>query len=270
MVMSQVASTTLKVKGPGIPWGIRQSIKDHLIGPLSLLCGAAIWETTGWVLGLSWLPPLSKVVAALIELIRSGVIIGNLFASLQALVIGFTVSLVVGLLVGMLMARYRSVEEALDVYVNAMLFAPSIIFAPLFFALWGLSDITRIAVIVKYSMFVIIINTFIGIRTVDPALIEMGRSFGASGYQLFSRILLPASLPVIFAGFRLGMGRGVFGMINGEMFIAYVGLGALAAKYGGQFDATKVFAVTLVVLVVAWTAGSFVKALDRKLTRWAE
>lgn len=244
--------------------------RRNSVAPLSLLGGIALWEVLGHVLSYPWLPPLTRVVGALAELVESGVVLGNLGRSLTALTIGFSFSLVVGLTVGALMARYRKVEYALDIYVNAMLFAPSIVFAPIFFSIFGLSDITRVAVIVLYCMFIMIINTFTGFRSVDPALLEMAQSFGAKEGQFFFKILLPASLPVVFAGIRLGMGRAVKGMINGEMFIAMVGLGALAQKYGSQFDASKVLALVLVILTVAMAAAWSVQALDRRLTRWTE
>jgi ABC-type nitrate/sulfonate/bicarbonate transport system permease component len=243
----------------------------HGSGPqlLALVGGVLVWEALGRALGFPWLPPFSRVVAATADLIASGRILGNLVASLAGLAIGYTFSVVVGVVVGALMARYRKVEYALDLYVNAMLFAPSIIFAPIFFTLFGLSDITRVGVIVLYTVFIIVINTFTGFRGVDPALVEMARSFGATERQLFVRVLLPASLPMVFAGLRLGMGRAVKGRINGEMFIALVGLGALLHKYGGQFDAERVLGITLVVLAVALVLARLVQWLDRRLTAWA-
>ena len=81
---------------------------------------------------------------------------------------------------------------------------------------------------------------------------------------------MPASLPLIFAGIRLGVGRAVKGMINGEMLIAFVGLGALAQRYGAQFDAAKVFAVAMVVLVIGLVSNSLVQILENRLTRWTE
>lgn len=244
--------------------------RRHLVYAASLMGGAAVWEILGWLLGLPWLPPISRVLAALQDLVQSGEILANLIVSLRTLVIGFTLSLVGGLLVGTMMGLSRRVEQALGIYVHAFLFTPHLVFAPIFFALFHLSDWTRIAVIVKYTLFIIIINTATAIRTADPALIEMARSFGATNRQIFSRILLPASLVVMFAGIRLGMGRAVKGMINGEMFIAFVGLGGVIQKYGSQFDASKVLAITVVILTVALAAGALVQAADRRLTRWAD
>ena len=117
-------------------------------------------------------------------------------------------------------------------------------------------------------MFVIVINTATAIRTVDPSLVEMARSFGCRERQIFARILLPASLPLVFAGIRLGMGRAVKGMINGEMLIAFVGLGALAQRYGAQFDAAKVFAIAMVVLIIGLVMNWLVQLLDHRFTSW--
>jgi ABC-type nitrate/sulfonate/bicarbonate transport system permease component len=237
---------------------------------LSLAGGVVLWEALGWLLGLPWLPPFSRVMAALIELIQSGEIVTNLVISLRSLAIGFTISLVVGFAVGIMMGLSRRVDQAIGIYVNALLFTPHLVFAPIFFALFQLSDWTRIAVIVKYTVFIIVINTATAIRTADSTLVEMARSFGASKRQLFSRILLPASVVVLFAGIRLGMGRAVKGMINGEMFIAFVGLGGVVQKYGSQFDASRVLAITLVILAVAVIMGGVVQTVDKRMTRWAD
>ncbi|MGH7886889.1 MAG: ABC transporter permease [Candidatus Binatia bacterium] len=237
---------------------------------LALLGGAALWEALGWSLGLQWLPPFSQVMQALVQFVKSGVILANLGSSLQALIFGFALSLLFGLILGALMGRYRYVEKALDVYVHALFVCPSIVLAPIFFAIFGLSDAARIAIIVVYAMFVIVINTATAIRTVDPLLVEMARSFGCRERELFLRILLPASLPLVLAGIRLGIGRAVKGMINGEMLIAFVGLGALAQRYGAQFDSAKVFAIAMVVLIIGLVSNALVQALDNRLTRWAD
>jgi NitT/TauT family transport system permease protein len=236
----------------------------------ALLGGVILWEGLGWLLAMPWLPPFSKIVGALIQFIRSGVILANVATSLESLAIGFGISLLLGLFLGCLMGRYRRVEKALDIYVNALLVSPAMIFAPILFAIFGLSGAVRIAVIVLYSIFVIIMNTATAIRTVDPALVEMASSFGANERQIFLRILLPASLPLIFAGIRLGMGRAVKGMINGEMLIAMVGLGALAQRYGSQFESAKVFAIALLVLIIALACNWLVQAMENRFTRWAD
>ena len=256
--------------GISFPAGLKRSFCNNVLELLALAAGATLWEVAGWALKLQWLPPFSKVLTELIAFVQNGAIAANIGASLQGLVIGFTLSLVLGVVIGALMGRYRLIEKALDVYVHALFICPSIIFAPIFFAIFGLSDAARIAIIVVYSMFVIVINTATAVRTVDPSLVEMARSFGCREREIFMRILLPASLPLVFAGIRLGIGRAVKGMINGEMLIAFVGLGALAQRYGSQFDAAKVFAIAMVVLIIGLVSNWFVQVIDNRLTSWAD
>ncbi len=235
---------------------------------LSLAIGALGWEVIGRAWNVSFFPPLSAVLARLVELTRDGLIIDSLIQSLLNLAIGFGISAIVGMGLGMLMGAYRKVDMALDVYVYALLTAPTLVFAPIFFALFGLSRITIVLVVVFYSVFIIIVNTAAAIRGVSPSLIEMGRSFCATDRQLFFKIILPAAMPLTMAGLRLAMGRAVKGMINGEMFIAAVGLGAVVMNAGRRFDAAAVLAVLLVIVAVAMVAVKLVQLLDARITGW--
>jgi NitT/TauT family transport system permease protein len=242
------------------------------IGPsaIALLAGVLVWEILGHVWDQPFFPPFTRVIARLGELVADGLILANLANSLLNLVIGFTLSATLGIAIGMAMGAYRKVEMALDAYVYALLTAPSLVFAPLFFSIFGASNsrLSVISLVVMYSVFIIIVNTTAAIRNVNPALIEMGRSYCASERQLFLKIIIPAALPLIMAGLRLGMGRAVKGMINGEMFIAIVGLGAVVTSAGKRFDAPAVLGVLLVIIIVALVAVKAVQLVDQRLTGW--
>jgi NitT/TauT family transport system permease protein len=96
----------------------------------------------------------------------------------------------------------------------------------------------------------------------------MAKSYGAREHDIVFRVIAPASLPLVFAGIQLGVGRAVKGMVNGELFIALVGLGALSRRYGGRFDAPTVYAIVLVLLALALVLNLIVRLLDRRFTRW--
>ncbi len=236
---------------------------------LAIGTGLIAWEVVGRLLAFAWFPPLSRVIARGLQLVESGAIGANILASLAALAIGFALALLVGIVVGVLMGRIPLVEIALGWYINALLAAPSLVFVPILFIFFGIGDETRVAVVFLYAVFVIIANTATAVRTADPQLLEMARAFGASRRALFLRVILPDSLPLIMAGIRLGMGRAVKGMINGEMFIALVGLGAQIRIYGGSFDAAAVLAIVLLILAIAVVASWLVQRVDQKLTWWA-
>lgn len=238
------------------------------VGALSLLGGAVLWEIVARIWDVSFFPPLSAVLRRLGEMIADGEILGSLGNSLLNLLIGAVISVILGVGVGLLMGAYKKVEQALDVYVYALLTAPSLVFAPIFFSIFGLGRASIVAVVVMYATFIIIINTATAIRSVPVSLIEMGRSFCATDWQVFRRIVIPAAMPLIMAGLRLGMGRAVKGMINGEMFIAAVGLGALVMDAGRRFDAETILAVLLVIIIVAVATMQLVQLLDRHVTRW--
>lgn len=235
---------------------------------VALIAGIVFWEIVGRFSGFRFFPPFSEVIARLFELIGSGEILPPLMGSLQNLAIGFSISVVLGIVIGLLMGAYRRVEVALDVYVYALLTAPSLVFAPIMFSIFGLGPEPIIGVIIIYTLFIIIINTASAVQTVPRPLIEMGRSYCASDWQIFRRIIVPSALPMIMAGLRLAGARAVEGMVNGELFIAAVGLGAVISRAGARFDATTVLAVLVLTLVIAFLVVRVIMIIDRRATSW--
>jgi ABC-type nitrate/sulfonate/bicarbonate transport system permease component len=236
---------------------------------LSLLGGIILWETAGRLIHFSFLPPFSAVLAATWRMMWSGEILSNLTASLTALFIGYSLAVLIAVPLGVLIGRFRTLEFVFDPYINALLATPSLLYVPIFFGLFGVSRMTQVAVVFVYSSIMIVVMCISGVRSVDPNLVEMARSFGATERQLLVRVLLPGALPMVMAGLRLGMGRAVRGMINGEMLIVLIGLGALLRQYGSRFDAASVFGILLVVIVVALLCTSSIQWLERRVTRWA-
>jgi NitT/TauT family transport system permease protein len=168
------------------------------------------------------------------------------------------------------MGRYRRVDVFLDLYVTLMLATPNILFVPILFSLFGTTRLTQVTYICLSSLAIIAVNARGGIRTVDASHVEMAKSFGATERQLVTRILLPGALPLIMAGLRMGMGRAVRAMINGEMLTVVIGLGALQRRYGARFDAASVYALLLVIVGIALICTSTIQWVEQRMTRWAE
>ena len=248
----------------------RERLSGILPPVIGLGTGVIVWQALGMVWNQPFFPPLSVVFVRLAELNDQDKIIPNLLGSLRNLAIAFAFSGAAGVTIGVLMGAFRKVEMALNIYVYAMLTAPSLVFAPIFFAIYGIKNVqmTVLSIIVLYSIWIIVVNTSSAIRSVPFSLVEMGRSYCASERQLFVKIILPASLPMIFAGLRLGMGRAVKGMINGEMFIVAVGLGGVVEDEGQQFNAAGVLGVLLVIIVVALVMSKLVQIVDARMTSW--
>jgi ABC-type nitrate/sulfonate/bicarbonate transport system permease component len=248
------AARTLASSARGLPW-------------IPLAAGAAVWETAARLAGSGRFPPFSSVLESAAQMAWRGELAGALAASLGGLAIGYVGAVVTGVLAGALMARSRLVERTFDVYFDALMAAPTLIYVPVFFALFGVTRVSQIAVVFAYAFFIIAATTHAGIRDVDRRLIEMARAFGASERQVFWRVALPAAEPAVLTGLQLGAARAVRGMVIGEMLIALSGLGAILRGYGARFEVDGVLAVILVILLVSAGTNALVGAVGRRLIR---
>jgi ABC-type nitrate/sulfonate/bicarbonate transport system permease component len=235
---------------------------------ISILSLAVLWEVTGRIMDSTLIPPLSRIGAAWWKLLASGKLAANLTLSLTTLAAGFFLAVAIGIIIGLLMGRFRAVEHFLDLYVNVLMSAPTTAFVPVLIMWFGLGVESRIAVVFLFAVFVIIINTMTGVKQVDSVLVEMARSFGAKEKEIFFKIILPASMPAIMAGVRLGMGRAVKGMVTAEMLLTLTGIGAMIMQYGSSFATDSLFAVILTILIIAMITMRAVQWLDRRLTGW--
>lgn len=241
---------------------------DPVMYPASLVLLFGIWEIVGRAFSLAYLPPVSQVALRLLYEFREGPLAENLLNSLTNLVIGFSLGASVGIVVGVLMGLYKPVEIALESYVYGFLTAPAIVFVPIYFTLFGLSRWSIVALIVQYTVFVVVINTMTAVKSVGTELHEMGRVFGATKWQEVRRIVVPAAIPLTFAGLRLGLARAIKGMINGEVLIALVGVGGQMTTFGNRFDSEGVLSILLLIVLISLLLLRLLRVVDNRLTSW--
>ena len=232
---------------------------------LSLGLFLLLWETVARVSGALFLPPFSTVLRALWTLAGTGQIFGNLGLSLVSLILGFALAVGIGLMVGMMMGRYPLVRALIDPYLWILIACPGLLYVPILFTVFGASRLTQVAAVFVHAVFVIVATTETGIRRASPALTEMAKAFGATERDLFWKVRLPEARPFILSGLRVGVLYAVKGMVNGEMFLALVGLGALVRTYGGRFEAANMLAILLVIVTVALVSAAAVEAVARRL-----
>lgn len=217
----------------------------------SLVAAVVIWEIVGRVAAPAFLPPFSAVVAALVRLVATGQIVGHLARSLVGLAAGYALATCVGIGAGALMGRFDGVGRLSAPWLNALLAAPSLLFVPVLYTIFGTGRITQVGAVFFAAVFVITATTEAGVRATSPRLLEMAAAFGASPRDLFWRVRWPAARPLVAVGLRVGVLSAVKGMVNGEMFVAIFGLGGLIRTFGARFDPAGVLAVVLVVQAVA-------------------
>ncbi len=235
---------------------------------LSLITVAILWEAVGRTKDAHLLPPLSTILGAWVEIVRSGELIRAMLVSFQALILGYLLSVAFGIPLGLIMGRYRRIEAFLDPFMTALLVVPTISFIPLLVIAFGLGLHSRVWIVFLFAFVYVVANTAAGVRNVDPTLAEMARSFGARERDLFLKVILPAALPMIMAGLRLGMGRAVLGMITSEVVLAVVGFGAMLMAFSASFQTPALFATLLTIILLAVAVLAFIQSLERYLIPW--
>lgn len=219
------------------------------LGILSFVVILSVWECSAW---LDWINPFftsrpSAIAEVLRQQVATGELSRNLSVSLVEFTAGFGLAVIVGVLIGLLIGWYKLLDYALDPFIWFLYSAPLIGFYPIFIILFGLGKPTVIAITFLLSVVVALVNTAAGIRNVDPSLIQVARSFGARRYELFFKVALPASVPMMIAGLRLAVGRALMGVVAAEMFGATAGLGASISYYGGLLKTTNMLASLVVI-----------------------
>ena len=158
--------------------------------------------------------------------------------------------------------------ETLEIYVNALNSTPRVAFIPFIILWFGLGTNAKIVVVWFQAVMPILINTYAGVQNTDPDLLEAARSFGARRGQLFRFIMLPAALPYIVTGLRLGGANAMVGTVIAELYTALSGLGYLIAQFGGTFQTAKYFGPVLVLAAMGMLISQILKILERRLARW--
>ena len=228
------------------------------------------WES---VVRLGWVNPFfvsqpSAVAASLSRAARSGELGHNLAVSFREFAIGYGLSVVVGILAGALAGRFRIVEYALDPFLWFLYSAPLIAFYPIFVLWFGLGVPTVIALTFLLSVPQIAASTLNGIQNVNPGLIRAARSLGAAEGDLLWKVVLPASVPVIIAGLRLGIGRALMGVVVGELFGATAGLGYSISYYGALLKTTDMIASLVVIVALGVLCTQGLSALEARFDSW--
>jgi len=235
----------------------------------SLLLWAALWEIAGQLHLSFLLPPLSSVLVAMVQIVPTHTFLAAMWVTAYAFVIGNLISIVLGVPLGLLMGRSLIVDRIFLPWVNVFLSAPLTALVPVIMVLFGLGQTTIVLTVVLFAMWIIVLDTRAGVRSIAPSLAEMAASFGASRWQAFRRIYLWAALPEILAGIRLGVIRSVKGVIIGQLLVTIVGFGALFQTYSSQFQMEDFWAALVILFAFAFLLAEGLTWLERRVDYYA-
>jgi NitT/TauT family transport system permease protein len=238
----------------------------------SVFTGLAIWEIAarGFVNSKLFLAAPTQVVAAIGPLWSSGELQVHIYTSAIEFALGYGVACVLGVAFGFLIASSKRCKQALQPWVSGLYATPTVALAPLFILWFGVGIFSKIVVVALLVIFPVIINTETGLRQTPQNLVETVRSFGASRRQIFYMVSLPAALPFIFAGLRLGIGRGLIGVVVAELFGARSGLGQLIQQSAETFNMPALFVGVVVLAVAGIVLTSGFVWLEKRLVPWGQ
>ncbi len=235
---------------------------------ISLIIGLALWELAAHDVQRVVFAPPSAVLARLATDTVSGVLPLALLGSLRHLALGFALSVAVALPLGFAIGRSEKVAAMANPVLNAFYAVPPVALIPFILIWFGLFFEGRVALVFLMSFFEILVTVAAGARNVDPSLLSVGRSFGASRLRLVTHVMLPASLPFVFGALRVGLARAINAMITGELFLAAVNLGQLMKHSAQRFDMPGLLAVIFLLCLLGLAAQEGLKGIESRVLPW--
>src|SRR5204862_1843820 len=175
----------------------RRTLLNLAIRLISVTLFLALWEFVGRGIDPVLFATPSAVAVAAVDMLRSGELWTYLYPSLVVLLYGFSLAVMFGIGIGLLLARFWVLDVALNVYITFLYSIPSVALVPLIVLWAGFETTAKVIILFLFAFFPMVINTYQGVKSVDPQLIEVGRAFRCSERQLWANIVLPGALPFI-------------------------------------------------------------------------
>lgn len=259
------------------PAAIRARSRRRLLGTrvqrvvstvLSLVVVGILWQIVGGRLNPLYISQPTHIWDAFTRMLGDGTLLPALWATLKPLTLGYGIAAAIGIPFGLCLGRYRWLEALLGMYVTAAYTTPLVAVIPLFVLWFGLGFTVKVVVVVSLAVFPIVINTWAGAKLVPKSLIDVGRSFVASGPTVMRKIIIPSTLPEIMTGLRLGVGRAVIAVVIAEFFTALDGLGEIIIKSGERFDTPSLMVPIIIMLALGVGLTALLSYLERKVAPW--
>lgn len=240
------------------------------LGLLSILFGILAWEVTVRISGLPKfiLPSPMDVWTRLLRSLADGSLLFHTGYTLIEIILGLFFGVTFATIIGWLLAKSRSLERVLSPYLVASQAIPIVAIAPLLILWFGSGITSKVLICALIVFFPVLVNTIVGIRAVPATLYDLMHSIRATRWQILFKLELPASLPVLLGGLRIGATLSVIGAIVGELVDAKNGLGFLLKVGDFQYDTSMVFVAVFMLVSLALMLYSMVTLLEKRFLKW--
>jgi NitT/TauT family transport system permease protein len=243
---------------------------DLLMVPVVLALFVGLWQIVIWVgrYPAFILPSPADVAAAFGRALADGTLWRHAQVTLSEVFAGLGIGLVTATALGYALAKSPRMERLLAPYLVASQSVPVVAIAPLLIIWFGSGRLSKVLVCALIVFFPVLVNTIVGIRSVGENLHDLMRSLGASRWQTFRMLEVPAALPVLLGGLKIGVTLATVGAVVGEFVGADQGLGFLINQARGLFNTSLVFVAILALIAIAVTLYAAVLLLEARLLRW--
>lgn len=254
------------------PLILRVLASDAFIGTVSVLVFVALWEYVG---GSELVNPLftsspSRILKQAVAFAATGLFVGHIQTSLFELLIGFIAAAVIAVPVSIVAGWSRIAYAVLNPYIGIGYVMPRIALVPLLTLWFGIGLTAKVALVIIMVVFPVMIVVIEGVRKVDADLIRLARAFGAGSGQIFRTIILPASVPYIIAGLKIGYGLGVVGIVVGELYGSTSGLGFVLVSAGAVYNTDLMFVSVFTLVVIGVSGMALLSLIESRFSRWRQ
>lgn len=232
----------------------------------------SIWEVvarSGTVSRLL-LPPVSEIITETIKLFSTGLLAKNLSFTAINFVVGFAISVVIGIPLGLALGASKALDRILGPYLWALYSTPRLALLPLITVAIGFGWESKVLLIFLGAVFMIIMNTWAGVKTVDTSLIRAAKVFGANRLQIFTQVVVPYTMPFIAEGLRLGITRAIVTTLVAEMLASSQGIGYLVMRAADAFNTAQMFSLILMLVIFSVGAVSIMRRIESWLAPWRD
>jgi len=238
-----------------------------LLSPLLIL---VIWEALAraHVIDVRFFPAPSAILGASWGAVRSGELWANLRISLARIGLGFALGAGPGILLGIVMGLVPWIRLTCMPVVSAIYPIPKSAILPLIMLIFGIGEMSKWVFIAIGVFFPVLLNSMVGVLTIDRIYLDVGRNYGARGLNFLLTIALPGALPVIFAGIKLGLGLALILVVIAEIVASRAGLGFLIWNAWQIFDVEKLYTGLVVIGVLGYLSSEAIDALERVVVPW--
>lgn len=244
--------------------------KKAIVQVGAVVMALLLWEAVGQLLGENLFAPFSKVVESYIDLFQRGAMVERMIQSVTEMFMAFGLAVAFAVPVGLLMGRSRAFDSIMTPWVSAFFATSTSALLPLLIVVLGIDLPFRLSIIWLACVWHILLNLYHGARGVNQELINVGRSFDASSLKIFKDITLPAVLPFLVAGLRMGITRAIRGFILAETYIR-IGYGGFIMDVGNQSISTApVLALIINIMLLGYVSRRLLDKAQEWLAPWAD